>query len=310
MRKYSLVIPSRERAKWLMRQRHTTLEATAHLNPMFVVREDDSELEAYRTYTEKFGVTACTYDGTDIYGAAQTYDALINDEIEKGEVEKLIILDDDLSFAMHNPIIGATPMFRLTKPNELTALLEQAADLVSEKMPIMSFTPIMARSQQSIVAFCKPMMMAYVIYVPHFAHYPQYRFWIGKHIEARCDLNLSLRLLCDGFLTSYMATLFVPDNVNNPGGCSVYRDLDCEKASVAFLKETYPNYVRTRMKRGWSGDPNVVREAPVISWRQAFNAGAFKERFGVEASTFKYNLVQQYGKTYAKFVAGLRHEAS
>lgn len=305
MSDYTLVIPSRERARWLAKQKHTTLEATALLYPTFMVREDDSQRAEYEVYAARFDADVTTYDGSGIFGAAQTYDFIIDDAIERG-VERLIILDDDLSFAMHNPIIGETPIFRLTTPNELTRLLNQAADLVCAEMPMMSFTPIMARSQQSIIAFCKPMMMAYVIYVPHFREYPEHRFWVGKHIEARCDLNLSLRLLTSGFLTSFMATVFIPDNVNNPGGCSVYRDLECERASVAFLKETYPEFVRTRLKRGWIGDSSVIREAPVISWKQAFNASKFSERFGEHPSNFKYRLVQQYGKTYSKFVEELR----
>jgi hypothetical protein len=236
---------------------------------------------------------------------------MIIDESIKLGYDRLLILDDDLSFAIRNPLPDARPMFRKTTSDELLTLFTHIVELVSPEMPIMSFTPIMSRSQPALVSFCKPMMMAYAYYLPHFAAHPAHRFWMGKHIEARCDLNLSLRLLTEGFLTGFMASCFIPDNVNNPGGCSTYRFLEVEKASVAYLKQTFPRFVKTHKKRGWMGDDNVIRDAPVISWQKAFNRTAFCNRFGyARATEFTYPLVANYTKRYERFAARRREELS
>lgn len=299
---YRLVIPSRERADWLMSQKRTTLKAVEHLHPTFMVRHDDSQLHQYDAYAHN---SILWYDGTGIYGAAQTYDMII-DKAVKDRIEHLLILDDDLSFVMHNPVIGARPMFKQTTKAETTALMQHIVDLACPQVPMLSFTPIMTRSQKSLIVYCKPMMMAYSIYVPHFAEHPEHRFWVGKHIEARCDLNLTLRLLTSGYLTAFMSSCFIPDNVNNPGGCSTYRDLECEKASVAYLKATYPKVVKTHPKVGWMNDKWVTREAPTIQWRQSFNYDAFKSNFGERAIDFTTRHLADYEVRYADFIRELR----
>jgi len=197
----------------------------------------------------------------------------------------LVYLDDDLSFAVHNSP-GAKPLFRIATPGELQDQLLDFAWLATPQMPLASMTPIMKRSQPNIIGYAQPIMMAYAFYLPFFRDNPQFRFWQGFHIEARCDLNLTLSLLTHGYLTGYLATCFIPDNVNNPGGCSTYRDLECEKKSVAYLKATYPGVVRTHLKRGWVGDPNCSREAPVIGWKKAFNHAAFEKQFNMRAIDF------------------------
>jgi len=42
------IIPSRERATWLLKQRRHTLQQTHTLKPTFIVRNDDSQMEAYK----------------------------------------------------------------------------------------------------------------------------------------------------------------------------------------------------------------------------------------------------------------------
>jgi len=289
-----------------MKQKRTTLDQTAHLKPLFMIRKDDSQKKLYHDFGLQHKVDVLEYDGSNIYGAAQTYDMIIDECIQNG-LEKVIILDDDLKFTTHNPIIGAKPDFKLCTHYEVETLFSHALNLVSEEMPMLSFTPIMTRSHDFLLNFCKPMMMAYVYYLPHFKDYPEHRFWKGKEIEARCDLNLSLIMLQSGFLNAFLNTIFIPDNVNNPGGCSTYRDLECEKTSVEYLKRNFSNVVSTRIKKGWIGDENVEREAPMIQWRKAFNRNAFKERFMVEAEDFARKMVSDYEITYSKFITELRN---
>jgi hypothetical protein len=303
---YELYIPSRNRADWLLKHaRRSTLNQVAHLRPHFVIRHDDPQTADYVTYCSLYEARPVAYSAEGILGAAQTYDRIIDLCIAEGR-ERLVILDDDLTLTMANPLLNASPMYRLTTQRETTRLLQMAVDAVCRELPILTFTPIMARSQPTILSFFKPIMMAYVIYLPHFAQHPEHHFWMGSDIEARCDLNLSLRLLTEGYLTAFARTLFIPDNVNNPGGCSTYRDIECERASVAYLKAKFPAFVRTHTKRGWVGDPSVVREAPVISWQRAFDAARFKEHFGVSAVDFMYDAIRRCEVEYASFIKEIR----
>lgn len=305
----ALVVPSRERARWLASKKRRTLDCVKELNPTFMVRDDDSQLDDYAAYARARCVQLRVYDARGIRGAAQTYDYIIDRAIAQGR-KHLVILDDDFAkFAMHNPVLDAAPEYKIVTTKELDGLLSHATKLVSKELPMLSFTPIMKRTQDRIVSFCKPMMMAYVAYLPHFEEHPEHRFWQGEQIEARCDLNLSLKLLTEGYLTAFMCTLYVPDNVNNPGGCSVYRDLECELRSVDYLLREYPDVVTRRVARGWLDDAQVVRWAPKIAWKRAFNHAAFERRFGYRAVDFANELVAYYERLYSDFIKELRFEA-
>jgi len=317
--KYRLVIPSRGRAKWLDTHATNTLrQIPPNVNPTILLREDEKE-EMLFDYHKMINKINPSYSALmiskenckKIYGAAQTYDYIIDSAIEQ-KAERLIILDDDLRFSMHNPIYGAKPDFKLCNYYELQTLLEHFADITSYELPLATLTPIMTRSQPLAITPCKPIMMAYSFYLPFFKEHPEYRFWIGKEIEARCDLNLTLRLLTDGYLTAFFTRLFIPDNVNNPGGCSVYRDLDHEKASIAYLKKYYGHLgiLRSRIKKGWINDPDVEREALTIQWRKAFNKKKFQEHFGIDPNTFVSNINKTYDIKYAEFIRTIREEST
>lgn len=304
-RDYMLVIPSRERADWLDTHVFSTVRQTFHLKPEVWVREDDSQRDRYYDFLFKWELLPTIYDGSGILGAAQTYDRIIGEAIRRG-VKKLLILDDDLKFVMDNPWPGQKPDFLPCEPPMIDALFQHIVDLVCWENPMLSFTPIMTRSLPHIITYCKPMMMAYAIFVPHFAEHPDHRFWKGKRIEARCDLALTLQLLTEGYLTGFMNTCFIPDNVNHPGGCSVYRDLEFEKESVAWLKSRYSPFVRVKQKKGWVNDPDVVRPSVHISWKKAFNREDFALHFGVDPNEWAKAKIAEYQNTYSKFVEELR----
>lgn len=306
---YRLVVPSRERANWLMTRNTNTIKYVKHLKPILYVRDDDSQFKNYEQMCVKYNVELKVQDSKKALGAAQTYDSLIDWSIKEG-VEHLVILDDDLFFNMHNPIIGAKPDFKSCTPYELSKLLDNFSSLTCKEVPAMSLNPIMTRTKPNIINYALPLMWTYSFYLPHFAEHPEHRFWLGPEIEARCDLNLTLKLLTDGYLTAFMSTCFIPDNVNNPGGCSTYRDIDFERKSVAYLKEHYPAFVTTRPKKGWLNDTEVIREAPHISWKKAFNREKFKQNFNEDLHKFLLKHLTDYEKVYSAFVEELRNAST
>jgi len=303
--KYRVDIPSRERARWLMTKTTNTLAWMHKLQPNFHVRDDDSQLEDYLKLGKMYNTPLTVYDATNIRGAAQTYDMLIDKAIADG-IEKLIIIDDDLSFVMHNPNPRGSPMFVKCSAEQIDTFCEHLTSITCDQVPLASFTPIMKRTQNALVNYAVPIMMCYSFHLPFFKAHPEYRFWMGWHIEGRCDHNLTLRLLTDGYLTAFLSSCFIPDNVNNPGGSSVFRDLDCEKASVKYLVDTFPGLIKTYKKRGWVNDPNVLRDAPIISWKKAFNYDAFRKNFGIGALEFVTLHLKAYELKYADYVKELR----
>lgn len=310
-----LVIPSRNRAKWLDKCKNHTLKTVGYLKPEFWIRNDDPQLNDYKRYYKKYSSDDSSmqhfvvYNAIDILGAAQTYDYIIDSAIELG-FERLMILDDDLTFSMRNPILHAKPDYKKCTRYELTFLLDEAMKLVCPEMPLMSFTPIMTRTQSHIIMHCKPMMMAYMYYLPHFKEHIDHRFWKGQAIEARCDLNLTLTMLTQGYFTGFNTTLFIPDNVNNPGGCSTYRNLDFESASVNYLRIHFPEFVTLHTKKGWIDDPNVIRLAPRIGWKKAFNEEAFQKNFGYRSNKFIAKSIINFSEIYSDFIGSIRNEHS
>jgi len=93
---YAFYIPSRERGKWLLYQRHHTLRYLKDLKPILYVRSDDSQLKWYEQYAAKYNTPMKVYDPEGIDYCSQTYDSLINRSIYDG-YKYLIVLDDDLT---------------------------------------------------------------------------------------------------------------------------------------------------------------------------------------------------------------------
>ena len=149
-------------------------------------------------------------------------------------------------------------------------------------------------------------MMVYTYYLPHFVAHPEHRFWQTNIVEARCDLNLSLRLLTEGYLTGYMNTLTLGDNVANPGGCAVYRDLDFEQRSVHELARLYPGLVTIYRRTGWGVDREQWRDAPKIRWKDAFDTAKFVQHFDEWPIDFANRIVGEYEKKYAAYIEEYR----
>lgn len=302
--KYAIL--SRERGNWLLQRPKHTLKQIAHLQPELWIRTDDTTLTSYVKLANKYNVNLRHYDGSNIFGYAQTADKILSASIEAND-DVLFIFDDDLVLSMHNPILGKEPAFIPCDNKSIKILLEQAAHLVCPELPALSFTPIMSRTQPCLINYCSWLSMVTVFYISHFKEY-NHRFWQGKEIEAYCDVNFSLQLLRDGFLTANMTTLLLNNVFNNPGGCSLYRTLEVQNASVEYLKKIYPTFVRTHKKYGFLDDKNVERESPIVNWKKAFNYAKFKERFGILVNDFIGPHLRAYEKEYASFIEELRHE--
>jgi len=273
-----------------MKRQTNTLIKVGHLDPIVYIREDDSQIKLYEKLVARFGGHIVMQDPSAL-GAAQTYDSLIDQAVRDG-VEHLIVLDDDLVFRAFNWRGDDQQTIHIPKEG-MAGVLNMFSKLTCDELPACSFTPVTKRTQRMGVNYATPLMWTYSFYIPHFAKHPEHRYWQGKEIEARCDLNLSLSLLTSGYLTAFMTRLFITDNVNNPGGCSTYRSIDLERQSVAYLKKKYPAYVKLHKMYGWVGDDKLERDAPIIAYKKAFNERLF-------CSHFSYSKVSDFCNTHLK----------
>ncbi len=306
--KIKYAILSRARAKWLLSQKRTTLSQIAHLNPDVYVRSDDLELYEYSIYCKiKGDCKPYLFEALaeDVEYYSQIYDMIIRDAILEG-YDKVIILDDDLSFFMVNPIIGNKPDYKYCDPYEIKTLLNHMGELTCDMLPLVATARIESRSLPHVLNFNAAMRIAVCIHLQHVKDHPDFKLWQGINTEAHCDSYMSLRLMRDGFLTSQLATLYVSSILNNPGGCSTYRTLKLQETAINRLGEFYPDFTRLKNKIGWAGDPHKVIKGITFYWKKAFNKKMFQERFGVEANTFAKAHIKNYEKTYAEFIRGIR----
>jgi putative alpha-1,2-mannosidase len=153
------------------------------------------------------------------------------------------------------------------------------------------------------------MMMAYVIYTPHFMENTRYMFSNAyeKHfgfdrdqrfeLRAHRDMCTTLNLLTDGYLTAWLGTCFIPDNVNNPGGCSTYRSFEVDQRAVQALMRAHPEFVKARRKQGWINsegkvDMDIIRMRPHVQWKKSFSREKFEERTARDATSFAMELYE------------------
>jgi hypothetical protein len=299
---YKLVVPSRERAAWLKGRTNHTLRYVAHMNPVLFVRDDDTQLDAYRWYANEYEVKLTLQSSKGVLGASQTYDFLIEQAIMEG-YERLVVLDDDVNFVTFNPVLGAKPDFVRPTPSQLTQLMNLWVGLLCPEMPAVSMNSILRRTQPNLLSYSKALTWCYAYYLPHFVAHPEHRFAKGVEVEAHCDLNLSLQLLTQGYLTCLDNTLIMVTEPNNPGGCSTYRSEEVWQMSTRYLLAHYPQIV-TPMPRRKSGG-----QAMRIAWKKAFNREAFAMNHGVRAEDFMYDRLVRFERDYGALVEEYRNEA-
>jgi len=265
-------------------------------------------MQDYKKLANQYAIEMIVYNPSGINYCSQTFDSIIDRAI-KTNFKYLVIFDDDVFFKMRNPDITRQPVY-ITIPNRwIIELFYQTLDLLSPELPFICLNPILSRSQYHLLKFCAPLQNTYFYYLDHLREHKDHRFWKGEEIEARCDLNLTLHLLTTGFLTAYSATFLVNSTeVNHPGGCSLYRTIEMERASVEYLKRTYPKFVSTKKKRGWVGEPDLIRDAPFISWKQALNQERFEYMFNISALSFCRTLILKYETIYSRFIKQIMSE--
>ena len=114
------VIPSRERASWLLKRKWNAL---MFVDGELIINNNDNQIEYYKKLTNKFNATLKLIPPPKS-GVSQVYDYLINESI-KENYDVLIIIDDDNFIEMEN-IKHETPIYKKCTKYESMALLNHA----------------------------------------------------------------------------------------------------------------------------------------------------------------------------------------
>lgn len=301
MENYLICVPSRNRAAWLETRKFHTLKVTSHLAPHLVVRPDDPQLDDYRELSLAYGAPLIKQKMPAL-GAGQAYDFCIEHAIEE-KAEWLYILNDDSGLQAHDILRFPDIKFTHCSREVISRMFDNITRVLNYDCPAATFVSMMRRGHmiRGRLAFCKPLMGAYLLYVPFFREHPEFRFWVGTHkAEAYCDYNLTLRLLTSGYLTTYFTPLLIDTALNNPGGCSDYRTLTLEEEGMRYILEHFPKFTRPSVAKNWGG--GIERESATIQWIKAFDRALFIEHFGQTPDTITEEMETEQQVLYARLI--------
>lgn len=288
----NIIIISRERANYLInRNRRNSLKTLAKLNPELYIRNDDTQLNTYTKYAIDNNCKYTIYDAVNIHNYGQTADFIIDEYINKG-IDKIAIIDDDLDFQIHKEY-----KYRIALISEIEKAFHACFNLLSYEIPFITYMPITKRDRL-IINFCAPVTTISFLYMPFFKSNKQFRFYENDDTEAYCDFNLSLKLLMEGYLTCAISSLFISQNFNAPGGCSLYRSFDQEEKAIDALLYRYKEFITIKYRKIKWKNEYVIRRVPTVYWKRAFNKEKFKQRFNIDANLFCTNLLRNFEELY------------
>lgn len=193
------------------------------------------------------------------------------------ETDKLIMLDDDLSFRAYDPFISCK--YGAVKPDATIAAFKELETLLNtyahggilmqlgsnrhEDAP----APMLNTRACRAIAFRASVLKQ---------HWPATKF---GPVPVQDDFHTTLALLELGYPNA-ITTIIAQDQTGGSGargGASTYRDMAYHAASVRKLKELHPEFVRIvdkpALKTTWGNEPRID---VVCSWKKALEAGIAK----------------------------------
>lgn len=186
-----------------------------------------------------------------------------------GEFEaqpKAVILDDDLVFS--RKLDGRLITER--DPNQLASMWEQMEALL-DNYPLVGIHPRQMGQNAPV-----PMVLNGRIICVQGIN----RELIAPRIKVNqypilADVVLNCTLLARGYSNALLTTFFQDHGpCQAPGGCSVYRTLDMQKAAVEYLAQRFPGYVKSVERKPkvatWLGDTRIDY---TCQWKRLHKAG-------------------------------------
>ncbi len=270
MKNYIIAIPSYKRSEMLIKNDgplQVIPEEIMNRTYLFVREE---ETEKYLKVAEYFGCGLLPIDLNDNDGMSETRDAILEYCIDEG-IEYVIMLDDDIKFAIHDLKSKATKYYPMDKSdfrNMVTDLLEHTnKDNILTGITARQFsnnhTEYVQTNSRVVHVFC--------MYIPTIDIH-NFRFTYG--VPFISDYYFVLNLLTHGYTNKVLNQYTRDDVANSPGGCSELRNVDLQNKSAIALYRKFPKFVRLVQKS--NGAWKEPRINPVVSWKKAFKQGNSK----------------------------------
>jgi len=187
--------------------------------------------------------------------------------IETAQSEKLVMLDDDLRFAVRRQDDPAR--FRKAEGEDIIRAFVELDAVLSEEVPHAGFSArgggISEKAQAGGWQLGKRMMYVLGYHVPTLRKHAEFGR-IGTHE----DMDVCLQLLTKGFPNSVNFSFVVDQAFGNPGGCTNERTVEKNNTDVMKLASFFPAYVRVTQK-DYAG--SVPRMEVVVQWKRAMEDG-------------------------------------
>jgi hypothetical protein len=208
-----------------------------------------------------FDVEVVAEPGDD-WGIAQKRKWIIEEWHRRG-CEKIIMLDDDLSFATRISIDGTG--LRKIRGKELIPEFARIEEKLSAEYPHVGFGQRQGNNNVPS-GWQTPARMIYSLgyYLPIVVRECE----LGR-IETREDMDITLQLLRKGYPNAVWHTTVNDQKSDAPGGCSTYRTTESWNADAYKLARLHPGYVSV-VERTYE---QSTRLEVICKWQKALEDG-------------------------------------
>lgn len=274
MKKYIIAIPTYKRSDRLI---HPDRMGPLNIIPNDVmvhtclfVREE--EMESYLPVAEQFGCGLLPLCLEEEQGIGETRDLILDYCVEEN-IEIVIMMDDDLKFAIHYYQEQKTRYSPLT-PEEFREMINDLIKYTDSNNPL---TGISARqfsnTKHEYLYHNAQIIQLHCIHVPTVMDNDIHFYFGVPYFE---DSYFLLRLLTSGF-SNVVLNKYVRDDIpNEKGGCSVKRTAELHSKSAVALYRLFPNVMQLVQKSNGSWkDPRINGR---FQWKKAYRIGQEKLR--------------------------------
>jgi hypothetical protein len=217
-------------------------------------------------WTDVDGIVVEPYPNMKI---AQTREWIVQEWL-KAEYDKVIMLDDDLTFATR--ISADDTGLRQIRGDELIPEFQRIEDKLGPAHPHVGFGPRQGNHLES-GGWKSPGKMVYSLgyYLPIVAKECRWDL-----VELREDYCVTLQLLLNGYPNAIWTGTVVDQKTNARGGCSIYRTVEMSDSEAAKLAELFPGYVSV-VDREY--ETSLHRKETIVQWQKALEDGRRKRLF-------------------------------
>lgn len=188
--------------------------------------------------------------------------------IETAGSDKLVMLDDDLRFAVRRT--DDPGLFRKAEAVDFIEAFKELEDILGPAFPHAGFSVRGAGIGEAAKkggwqTTGKRMMYSLGYHVPTLLENAAF----GR-LATHEDMDVTLQLLRKGFPNAVNFSFVTDQAFGNPGGCTSERTIEGNNSDVLKLAELHPGYVRVTEK---TYKASANRLECVVQWQKALNDG-------------------------------------